>query len=164
MWFWYNNAVNSFKKIKIQSSLHSLLLFTSTALMRWLREISYSSAKGDRENCSGTRCAALNTRSGGSPGGVRGQGGLVPAELRRTLGSLTKQSKLVSFNSDLVLSVTICCTHMNPAEPSELRRTLGFLTKKPCILLEDRMRPQPFVSLGTASKLLFEADLHSTSK
>lgn len=38
-----------------------------------------------------------------------------------------------------------------PVVPSELKRTLGFLTKKPCILLEDRMRPQPFVSLGAAS-------------
>ena len=45
------------------------------------------------------------------------------------------------------------CTHMNPAAPAELRRTLGFLTKKPCILLEDHMRPQPFVSLGSASNL-----------
>lgn len=45
----------------------------------------------------------------------------------------------------------VCCTHMNPIVPKELRRTLGFLTKKPCILWEDSMRPQPFVSLGAAS-------------
>lgn len=45
----------------------------------------------------------------------------------------------------------VCCTHMNPVVHTELRRTLGFLTKKPCILLEDLMRPQPFVSLGVAS-------------
>lgn len=83
----------------------------------------------------------------GSPGGVRGQAG----SSRRTLGYLTKTVKVGFFQLWPCFSLTVCCTHMNPAAPSELRRTLGFLTKKPCILLEDRMRPQPFVSLGAAS-------------
>lgn len=50
------------------------------------------------------------------------------------------------------LSLIPCLLYSHEhAVPSELRRTLGFLTKKPCILLEDRMNPQPFVSLGVAS-------------
>lgn len=66
---------------------------------------------------------------------------------------LDKNSQSCFFfpDYDLVLSLTVCCTHMNPVVPSEPRRTLGFLTKKPCIHLEDRMRPQPFVSLGAVS-------------
>lgn len=76
---------------------------------------------------------------------------VIPAELRRTLGSLTKTAK-VGFFQLWLYSFPDCLLYSHePAVPSELRRTLGFLTKKPCVLLEDRMNPQPFVSLGVAS-------------
>lgn len=56
--------------------------------------------------------------------------GAVPAEPRRTLGSSTKQSKLVSFNYDLVLSLTVCCTHMNPRSSIRAQEDSGLLDKE----------------------------------
>lgn len=56
--------------------------------------------------------------------------GVVPAEPRRTLGSSTKQSKLVSFNYDLVLSLTVCCTHMNPRSSIRAQEDSGLLDKE----------------------------------
>lgn len=86
-----------------------------------------------------------------SPGGVRACIGVIPPEHRRTLGSFTKTVKVGFSQLWLFFSPWLFVVLTWTVVPPELRRTLGFLTKKPCILLEDRVNPQPFVSLGVAS-------------
>ena len=64
-------------------------------------------------------------------------------------------SLTVRKGADLTGALEVCewigavrCSHMNSVIPATLRRTPGLLTKEPCVLWENCVRPQPFVSFG----------------